>query len=90
MIRLKSIFQHGKEKNTAPAASTAGAETKGEVSLKFTVPAFRYKGQEYKSAEVEAAAKEGDAAALELIAILAHLKSGVVAEVQESQSEGGE
>lgn len=52
----------------------------GTVSVTFTVPSFRYKGVEYKSAEVEKAASEGDHDALELIATLVKMGSGIVAQ----------
>jgi hypothetical protein len=56
----------------------------GAVSIEFTVPSFRYKGTEYKSAEVEKAASEGDEDALELIANLVKIGSGVVRSIEEA------
>lgn len=48
------------------------------VTVKFTVPAFRYKGVEYKSAEVEKAAEAGDETAQAIVANLVKMGSGIV------------
>jgi hypothetical protein len=59
--------------------------TAGTVSeVVFTVPAFRYKGKEYKSADVQKAAEEGDEDALAIIANLVNIGSGNVKVVGES------
>ena len=61
----------------------------GPVSVKFTVPSFRYNGLEYKSAEVEKAAEEGHEDALAIIEELVKIQSGVieVAPVEEAAVE---
>lgn len=53
------------------------------VTVRFTVPSFRSKGVEYKSAEVEAAAQAGDVEAQELIKMLLEKGSGVIEIVEE-------
>lgn len=50
----------------------------GAVNVTFAVPAFRYEGVEYKSADVEKAAEEGDEKALEIISALVKMGSGIV------------
>lgn len=52
------------------------------VTVAFTVPSFRSKGVEYKSAEVEAAANAGDVEAQELIKMLLEKGSGVIEMVE--------
>lgn len=52
------------------------------VTVKFTVPSFRSKGVEYKSAEVEAQAEAGDVEAQELIKMLLEKGSGVIEMVE--------
>lgn len=52
------------------------------VTVRFTVPSFRSKGVEYKSAEVEAAAQAGDVEAQELIKMLLEKSSGVIEMVE--------
>lgn len=63
----------------AKKKKTEGAE----VTVKFAVPSFRYEGVEYKSADVEKAAEEGDEKSLAIIANLVAMGSGIV------QTEGG-
>lgn len=53
-------------------------KTDGPVSVKFTKPAFRYKGIIYKSAEVEKAAQEGSEEAQAIIANLVSLGAGCI------------
>lgn len=55
----------------------------GAVSVEFTVPSFRHEGVEYKSADVEKAASEGDEDALALIAHLVNIGSGVLKQTAE-------
>lgn len=68
----------------------------GSVStVKFTVPSFRYEGKEYKSADVEKAADEGDEEALAIVANLVKIGSGIVEvvgteEPKEEKEEGNE
>lgn len=57
------------------------------VTVGFTVPSFRSKGVEYKSAEVEAAAQAGDVEAQELIKMLLEKGSGVIEIVEEDAEE---
>lgn len=71
-----------KKKNPAPEAGTKA----GSVTVKFTRQAFRYKGVEYKSADVQKAAEEGDEDALAIIANLVQKGSGVI---QVTGEEGG-
>lgn len=65
----------------------------GAVDVSFTVPAFRYNGQEYKSAEVEKAVEEGDEDAAAMVADLVKIGSGVVsvkkAEVKAPKAQKG-
>lgn len=61
-------------------------KTEGTVNVEFTVPSFRYKGVEYKSADVEKAAKEGDDDAKVIIATLVKMGSGIV-KVNDSNNE---
>jgi hypothetical protein len=63
--------------------------TEGQVGVKFTVPAFRYEGVEYRSAAVEKAVLEGDEAAQAIVANLVKLGSGIV-EVTETQTKEGD
>lgn len=71
-------------------------KTEGSVStVKFTVPSFRYEGKEYKSADVEKAADEGDEEALAIVANLVKIGSGIVEvvgteEPKEEKEEGNE
>lgn len=58
-------------------------KSEGTVSVEFAVPSFRHKGVEYKSADVEKAANEGDEDALALIAHLVKIGSGVLTQVEE-------
>ena len=62
----------------------AGAVTES----KFTVPAFRYNGVEYKSADVEKAVESGDEDAKAILANLIKKQSGVVAIIAITE-EGG-
>lgn len=52
------------------------------ATVEFTVPTFRSKGVEYKSADVEAAANDGDIDAQELIKMLIEKGSTVVRMVE--------
>jgi hypothetical protein len=61
----------------------------GKVGVKFTVPAFRYKGVEYKSAAVEKAVIDGDEDAQALVANLVKIGSGVVEVSDVPQKEEG-
>ena len=63
--------------------TNAGTET----TVKFTVPAFRYKGVEYKSAQVEKAAEAGDENALAIVANLVKIGSGIVEIVEVEASD---
>lgn len=51
--------------------------------MQFTVPAFRHKGVEYKSAEVEARIEEGDVEAEALVKALMEKGSAVVQIVEQ-------
>lgn len=57
------------------------------VTVAFTVPSFRSKGVEYKSADVEAAAEAGDVEAQELIKLLLEKGSGVIEMVEVDAAE---
>jgi hypothetical protein len=61
-------------------------KTEGPVNVRFTVSSFRYKGVEYKSAEVEKAADEGNEEALAIVANLVKIGSGVVEIIEEETS----
>ncbi|MBZ0245145.1 MAG: hypothetical protein K8H85_04285 [Cyclobacteriaceae bacterium] len=53
-------------------------KTPKQATVQFTVPAFRHKGVEYKSAEVEARINEGDVEAEALVRELVEKGSAVV------------
>lgn len=55
----------------------------GTVSVEFAVSSFRYKGVEYKSADVEKAAEDGDEDALAIVANLVRMNSGVLKQADE-------
>lgn len=65
-------------KKQTEGAPVEQALPEGPVSVRFVYPAFRHKGVEYISADVEAAAKNGDEQALKVIAELVQRKSGVI------------
>lgn len=69
-----------------------GKKSAGTVeTVKFAVPAFRHEGKEYKSADVEKAANNGDEDAEALVAALVAMGSGVVEVVSvEAESEPSE
>ncbi|HTF19355.1 MAG TPA: hypothetical protein VK658_14845 [Chryseolinea sp.] len=56
----------------------ASSLPQGDVNVNFTALNFRHNGQLYNSAELEALASQGDEAALQVIAELVALQSGVI------------
>ncbi len=62
-------------------------KSEGPVNVKFTCSSFRYKGVEYNSAVVEKAAEEGNEQALELVANLVKIGSGIVSVSEDSFNE---
>jgi hypothetical protein len=56
-----------------------------EVAVKFRSPSFKIKGKKYISKDVEAAAKEGDESAIQIIATLVQKQSSIVS-VEEVES----
>ena len=60
-----------------------------QVGVKFAVPAFRYEGKVYKSADVEAAVNAGDEEAAAIVANLVKIGSGVVEVYNVPQSQEG-
>jgi len=53
-------------------------EEQKEVDVAFTCKAFRHKGVEYQSADLEKSVSEGDINALKVISELIDRKSGVI------------
>lgn len=60
-------------------------ENAGPSNYKFVVPAFRYEGVEYKSADVEKAVDAGDETAEAILAKLIEMKSGIVQRVDPAE-----
>lgn len=72
----------GKKKSIVAEEAEKGAVSK----VRFTAPAFRYKGVEYNSALVEKAVNEGDEEATAMVANLVKINSGVVEVTEEGGS----